>query len=221
MKDNQYTVIQAFMVKDLHLKGNELIVYAVIFGYTQDGEHWYYGTKGNLAEWCGASKGTVLNCLQSLVDKGLVERREREDHGHVFVEYRASNFCTPRTTEAIPPVQILDPPRTNFGPINKIEDIPNKTNNKDRGFTPPTVEEVREYCQERGSGVDPEAFVDYYSSQGWKKANGQRVQDWKGCVRTWEKKDGRSKDVHARGTGRNDAAEYAALGYVGRSDATL
>ena len=103
----------------------------------------------------------------------------------------------------------------------KEQPIRTTVNNKHRGFTPPTLDEVKAYCDERNSSVDPEAFVDYYSSQGWKKANGQRVQDWKGCVRTWEKKDGRSKDAHARGTGRNDAAEYAALGYVGRSDATL
>ena len=51
MKDNSYVVIQSFMLKDLELKGNELIVYAVIYGYTQDGEHWYYGTRGHLVEW--------------------------------------------------------------------------------------------------------------------------------------------------------------------------
>lgn len=52
---------------------------------------------------------------------------------------------------------------------------------------PPTIEEVRAYCLERGNNVDPERFVDYYGSQKWKKANGQPVADWKACVRTWEK----------------------------------
>ena len=68
---------------------------------------------------------------------------------------------------------------------------------KDRGarsrFIPPTVEEVKAYCQERGNNVDAEHFVAYYSSQRWKKANGQAVSDWKGCVRTWEKKDDRQQ----------------------------
>ena len=51
----------------------------------------------------------------------------------------------------------------------------------------PTIEEVAEYCRERANAVDPEAFVDYYASQGWKKANGRPILDWRACVRTWEK----------------------------------
>lgn len=53
--------------------------------------------------------------------------------------------------------------------------------------SPPTIDEVKAYCLERGNNVDPERFVDYYGSQKWKKANGQPVADWKACVRTWEK----------------------------------
>lgn len=89
MKDNTYVVIQSFMLNELHLKGNELIVYAVIYGYTQDGDHWYYGTRGHLAEWCGASKGTVSNCLASLVRKGYIERREVQRPGYVEIQYQA------------------------------------------------------------------------------------------------------------------------------------
>lgn len=55
-------------------------------------------------------------------------------------------------------------------------------------FTPPTVCEVRDYCQERGNAVDPERFVDYYQAQGWKLANGRAMKDWRAAVRsTWEK----------------------------------
>ena len=56
-------------------------------------------------------------------------------------------------------------------------------------FVPPTIEEVQTYCQERNNNIDPEAFIDYYSSQKWKKANGRPVEDWKACIRTWEKRN--------------------------------
>lgn len=85
-----YVCIQSFMVNDLKLKGNELIVYAVIYGYTQDGEHWYYGTRGHLAEWCGATKDTVSNCLKSLVRKGYITKRESEAFGYRRVQYQAA-----------------------------------------------------------------------------------------------------------------------------------
>lgn len=56
-------------------------------------------------------------------------------------------------------------------------------------FVPPTVEEVRAYCISRGSCIDPEAFIDHYASQKWKKANGRQITDWKASLRTWEKNE--------------------------------
>ena len=52
-------------------------------------------------------------------------------------------------------------------------------------FTPPTVDEVREYCFERGNSVDPQRFVDYYTSNGWMVGK-NKMKDWKAAVRTWE-----------------------------------
>ena len=57
-----------------------------------------------------------------------------------------------------------------------------------RRFTPPTVDEVRAYCNERGNHVSAERFVDFYESKGWKVGN-QGMRDWKAAVRTWEQSD--------------------------------
>lgn len=56
-------------------------------------------------------------------------------------------------------------------------------------FTPPTIEEVRAYCQERGSGIDADSFVDYYQARGWKLGKGQIMKDWRAAVRTWERRE--------------------------------
>ena len=55
-------------------------------------------------------------------------------------------------------------------------------------FTPPTIEEVKAYCEERGNNVDPERFVDFYTANGWKVGK-NAMKDWKASVRTWEKRD--------------------------------
>lgn len=47
----------------------------------------------------------------------------------------------------------------------KEEKAPKKK--KSSQFTPPTVDEVRLYCEERNNSVDAERFVDYYESKGW------------------------------------------------------
>ena len=60
-------------------------------------------------------------------------------------------------------------------------------------FRPPTVDEVRAYCLERNNNIDPERFIDYYSQQKWKLANGNKMSDWKAAVRNWERRDAKKK----------------------------
>ena len=62
--------------------------------------------------------------------------------------------------------------------------VPSKPTTTKR-FIPPTVEQVEEYCLERGNAVDPQRFVDYYQSNGWKVGKNP-MKDWKAAVRTWE-----------------------------------
>ena len=54
------------------------------------------------------------------------------------------------------------------------------------GFQIPSLSEVRDYCQERQNSVDPEEFLDFYTSKGWLIGK-TPMRDWKACIRTWEK----------------------------------
>jgi len=60
------------------------------------------------------------------------------------------------------------------------------TSNKEQSI-PPTVEEVRAYCDSRGNGIDPEMFIAFYEARGWKIGK-DRMKSWKACVVTWEKR---------------------------------
>ena len=72
--------------------------------------------------------------------------------------------------------------------IEDCEDINVPTKTPRKRFVPPTVDQVSEYCLERGNYVDPQRFVDYYSSNGWMVGK-NKMKDWKAAVRTWEQKD--------------------------------
>ena len=76
---------------------------------------------------------------------------------------------------------------------NKKE-IENGSMEKDtsKRFTPPSLEEVCSYCRERNNNINPESFIDYYSSNGW-KVGSSTMKDWKAAVRTWEHRD-KNKD---------------------------
>jgi predicted phage replisome organizer len=85
--------------------------------------------------------------------------------------------------------------------IDIDKDIDNKNNNK--RFTPPTLEEVIDYCNERQNNVDPEQFIDYYTTNGWKVGK-NKMKDWKASIRTWER-NGYSKPAKK---GNNDGWAY-------------
>lgn len=89
VSENTYVNIQAFMVNDLHLSGNELITYAVIYGFSQDGETWFTGSRSYLANWCQSSKKTISNNLAKLCEKGFIEKRIRVENGVTLHDYRA------------------------------------------------------------------------------------------------------------------------------------
>lgn len=57
---------------------------------------------------------------------------------------------------------------------------------KAKRFTPPTLEEVTAYCIDRNNSVDPQHFIDYYTSNGWLVGK-NKMKDWKAAVRTWER----------------------------------
>lgn len=63
-------------------------------------------------------------------------------------------------------------------------------------FAPPTVEEVRAYCTEKGYTVDPQRFVDYYTSNGWRVGKNP-MKDWKAAVRTWIRNDQQRGNVRS------------------------
>lgn len=68
---------------------------------------------------------------------------------------------------------------------------------RSKRFTPPTVDEVRAYCQERGNCVNPQRFVDYYSSNGWMVGK-NKMKDWQAAVRTWEQKESKGRPAPAK-----------------------
>ena len=68
-------------------------------------------------------------------------------------------------------------------------------NSKERKFTPPTLQEVQSYCQERNNNVDPKTFFDYYSSNEWKDSKGNQVKNWKQKLITWENHDNKQASL--------------------------
>ena len=79
--------LEGWMAEKLNLKGNELITFALIHGFSQKEGHTYHGSAQYIADWTGTSKRTVFNILKSLVDKGYLKRTEEVRNNVTFVHY--------------------------------------------------------------------------------------------------------------------------------------
>lgn len=113
VKDNNFIAIQGWMRTKLNLKGNELLIYALIYGFSQDGESRFKGSRKYVADWCGCSLTTVDRSLNSLVNKGCLAKYSSTDaYGNRLVDYVAIHptaAATPAPTVTQSPAPAQDP----------------------------------------------------------------------------------------------------------------
>lgn len=84
---DRYVKVYDWML-ELGLKPGELLAYAVIFSFGKDGD-WYTGSASYLGKWMGIKKKhNVIHALASLVQKGLLEKREKWEKGQKMCDYR-------------------------------------------------------------------------------------------------------------------------------------
>lgn len=113
VKDNNFIAIQGWMRTKLNLKGNELLIYALIYGFSQDENSRFRGSRKYIADWCGCSLDTVDRSLGSLVDKGLLSKYPyTDDSGSRLVDYVA----IPPTVAAAPAPAATQSPATAHAP---------------------------------------------------------------------------------------------------------
>ena len=173
MKDNNYVVIQGWMVSRLHLTGNALMVYACIFGFSQGGE-WYTGTAGYLADWCDCQKKYMLKLLKKMTDEGLLRKRTRDENGVTFCSYQAvtpeeGTEQQPKTPnqeyQSASPVHKVDHPGAQSAPSNNINII----------YTRESKDSL--VCANRCASDD--GFAAFWTAYPKKKSKGQALSAWK------------------------------------------
>ena len=204
---DSYCTIQGWMIEDLKLGGNELIVYATIYGFCRDGQNWYRLSQDYVAKWAGITTRSLRRILTDLKDKGLLMMRNDGTGG--CSEYKTlrnldegadimtggaeimSGGCghNDRGVRSNCPggAEIMSGPTSNNNIYNNINNNNINIAREKTSFKKPTVEEIAAYIQERKSPIDAEAFYAYYESIGWKVGN-KPMKSWKMAIETWEKR---------------------------------
>jgi hypothetical protein len=119
MENKGYTIIQDWML-DLPLSLVETMAYAVIFGFSQDGESMFEGSLAYLARKCKVTRDTARAALRKLADKGLIEKGIVKKNGVEYHRYRVISVGGGNFQGGI---EIFNEGGRNFQPNNKDNNI--------------------------------------------------------------------------------------------------
>lgn len=155
---------------------------------------------------CGGVVRTVFKLVKPQIDANNKRREAGRKGGQAYRKHDAS------TEEAKTRRQEANVSKQEPKEKEKVK-VKEKENVKEsKRFAPPSLEEVAGYCFDRNNSVDPQRFVDFYSSKGWKVGNSP-MKDWKAAVRTWERREDKRQDqkpvIKKNAFTRFDQREYA------------
>ena len=180
-RPNYYAIIPANIRYDADLTANAKLLYGEITALCNE-KGYCWATNEYFANLYGVSKTSISKWISSLIQKEYIFSETIYKDGTKEILNRYLRIVKDPIEEKL-----------NRGIEEKLKDnntIINNTINKKEiykeRFKKPTLEEVKEYCEERNNGIDAETFINFYESKGWMVGK-NKMKDWKACVRTWEK----------------------------------
>ena len=200
-KRKSFTTVDNEAVRrpDLSLQAKGLLV--LMLSCADD---WVFTAKF-FASACNSGRRAIKAALEELVGKGYVVKKTGQRNGRLFAANQIDVYELSLTAYGQPYMDD-DKWTTISGQVrnnNKERTIKKEqlrktikeestgrareeTQEPPKRFSPPALEEVKAYCEERGNGVDAQRWYDYYTSNGWKVGKNP-MRDWKAAVRTWER----------------------------------
>ena len=89
VNNENFITIQGWMINDLKLSGNELLCYALIYGFSQDEQSVFSGSSSYISNWLNISKVSTFSILKKLCEKGLIKKIEKTINGVKVCDYQA------------------------------------------------------------------------------------------------------------------------------------
>ena len=147
------------------------------------GEDGCFASNEYIANFCQCSATKVSTSINQLIKYGylyVLKFDGRKRH----LKSRLSNFERQDLKNSKADIKKLKDINTSNKPPNNTSN--NKKANKKKEFIPPTLEEVKAYCESRCNKIDPQYFYDYFTASDWVDSKGNKVKNWKQKIITWE-----------------------------------
>jgi DNA-binding Lrp family transcriptional regulator len=84
MENTNYITVQGWMINELNLKGNELLLYAIIYGFSQSGQGEYFGSQRYISKAMKISLPTVNKLINTLIEKGLIFKTKESHYQAIY-----------------------------------------------------------------------------------------------------------------------------------------
>ena len=164
------------------LSWNEKILLMEIDSFTAKDRECYISNE-YIAELLGISVSWASKCLSHLLELGLV-RVVKFDGRKRYVE------STIQFKADLNESSMQDGTKVQHTDNNEYININNNSLYKKGSsrFQKPTIEEIRQYCLEKGYNVDAEQFFNFYESKGWLVGKSP-MKNWRAAVSTWNKRE--------------------------------
>lgn len=188
VKKTDYTIIDNNIFKNtkLTLKAKGMICTMLSLP-----DNWVFSEEG-LTQLSNDSRTGIRSTLKELQDFGYLKReRARNEKGilgdAIYTIYEEPMYQKPTLVEPTLEKPMLE---NKHNKILNNKELKNKKEMYKESFTPPTLDEIKDYCLNvRHNSVDYQKFYDYYTAGEWKDSKGNKIKNWKQKVITWEKKD--------------------------------
>ena len=170
------------------LSWNEKILLMEIDSFTAKDRECYISNE-YIAELLGVSVSWASKCLSRLLELGLV-RVVKFDGRKRYVESTIQFKADLNESSMQDGIKVPHTDNNEYININN-NSLYKKGSSR---FQKPTIEEIRQYCLEKGYNVDAEQFFNFYESKGWVVGKSP-MKNWRAAVSTWNK---REKEVPRR-----------------------
>lgn len=220
VKNENYYVVHGWMLNKLGLKGTDLQVYAIIYGFSQAERQNFTGSAIYLAEWTGSTVRTIRNSINSLQSKGLLKIIKKDathseyhaiipDFDMVKKIHHNGEKISSCNSEKFSPSMVKkfhhNGEKISPNNINNINKDIYKTDRQgingclsERKKHIPTLEEVIDYAQLQHLKIDPVKFYEKNQERGWITKQGQPIKRWKSLMWSWNDNEDSGKAAEAK-----------------------
>lgn len=87
IKDTNYLTLQGWMITKLNLKGNSLLIYALIYGFCQDENSCFSGSLQYVQEWTNSSRQGVISTIKKLLSNKLIIKEEAYPYNKYYINH--------------------------------------------------------------------------------------------------------------------------------------